>query len=124
MKMYVKSSSDVSIEWYSEEDGLLTDETVSELVSLFYRYSGSPYDYLEDGGDFDEDARGAMEYYEENSYIDDIDSVWEIKPKYRNDCAFSYCLQMSDGTFATSADIGDYEPEFHENLLEMYNKYF
>lgn len=64
MKPYVKSSSDVSIERYSEEDGLLTDETVSELVSLFYRYSGSPYDYLENDGDFDEEVQGAMEYYE------------------------------------------------------------
>lgn len=58
-----------------------------------------------------------MEYYEENSYIDDIDSVWEINPKYRNDCTFGYCLKMSKGTFVAFTDIGDYEPEFHDNLV-------
>lgn len=125
MKVYVKSlSTTVPIEWYSEKDGLLKDETVSKLVPLFYSYSGNPYDYLEGDGDFDEEVQGAMEYYEENSYIDDIDSVRELKPKYRNDCAFGYCLKMSNSTFSVSADIGDYEPEFHNNLLEMYNKYF
>lgn len=142
MKLYVKCTDDVVIEWEDKEEGLLTSETVNRLVPLFYQLAGDPWDYVESDDDYyddeydgedkyddkdssslSEDDLGMLQALADENYLDYVDTLWVVKPQYKSDVEFTCCFKLNDGDFVASVDIGDYEPDLHRNLVEMYNKF-
>lgn len=115
MKIYIKSSSDVSnwdedrlmdaLEGYDDDDYEAVIDYVNSLIPKYYNKNKFPYG-------------NPYEWYD--SYVQDsINEVWAVKPKFHNAMGEFEYLFDTGYMIGPDADMGDSYPEFAMSIIKL-----